>query len=170
MQALLYHLFSLFSFGATPTFVSAPEVHLMSDSIPLPIAKTWQDSGYYFQLNTVDWIARRVDPDETRALVTFRSADAGGSTAFSGRGVLRPGAAAGAGNAFPDLKAGDRGSAILALPQDLVLCPSAEMSLGLGASEIDLPLFVDGRLSVFNDTILFQNPQIRLQVMHFEMR
>lgn len=108
--------------------------------------KTWRDSGYYFTLALVDWEVNRIRTGQngtTKMLTTISSADPSG-VQFTGTAVFR--------FATEDLNAPGPlttelyGQALVSLPQDLLMCPSTEMELGLGQVESRLPLNTYGEI------------------------
>jgi hypothetical protein len=109
--------------------------------------KTWRDSGYYFQLENVFWTARRLgvtSNGDAIILASFSSSDPS-SLIYRGEAVFR----------FPSDKwpadispaKGMTGEAIIALPQDVLYCPSPSQEIGLGQDDPNFPLFLTGQIT-----------------------
>ena len=172
-------LFIIF-IGLTLNFASGPKapqssqaMYTLNDTIPLqttealiaelqgvPVKKTWRDSGYYFQLETVLWRAQRFGTTATGDVTmstSFSSADPS-SLRYRGRAVFQFDPALWPENVDP--VRGVRGEALIAFPQDVLLCPSPAQEVGLGQNDPYFPLFLSGQITkiVFNDTLFFTIP------------
>ncbi|MTB49397.1 hypothetical protein [Lewinella sp. W8] len=138
----------------------------------LPQQKTWRDSGYYFQLELVDWINRGFRTTNTGDYLlrsTVISASSSG-TQFRARAILRIDKDDWPMDNFPSPNTVEWGSAILAFPQDLLFCPSGNEEIGLGQNELYMPLSVGGEITrVFNDTILFTSIPLNAQIRSFDV-
>jgi hypothetical protein len=144
------------------------------DFTALPIEKTWRDSGYYFQLELVDWFNRGVltaGNGDILIRTTIRSSDSSSGAQFRGRAVFRINSEDWSSGDLPSPKSVENGTAVLAFPQDVLICPSGNDEIGLGQSEQYLPLSLGGeikKLGLFNDTILFSIP-CNAQLRDFEV-
>jgi hypothetical protein len=137
----------------------------------MPILKTWRDSGYYFQLEPIDWISRgfrTANNGDFLFRATIRSASSAGIQ-FQARAILRIDKDDWPTENFIPPSAVDWGSAILALPQDLLFCPSGNEEIGLGQNELYMPLSVGGEITrAWNDTMLITSIPMNAQIRSFE--
>ncbi|PHN07109.1 hypothetical protein [Flavilitoribacter nigricans] len=115
-----------------------------------PKAKTWRDSGYYFQMEKIFWQAIRLGTTQSGdaiVLASFSSADPS-SLRFQGQAVFRfdP-------RDVPDTvtpSRGMRGEATVAFPQDVLFCPSPSQEVGLGQNDPYFPLYLTGQITGVN--------------------
>ena len=126
--------------------------------------KTWRDSGYYFQLETVFWTARRlgvVPGGDALILVSFSSGDPS-SLMYRGEAIFR----------FPlgdwpaDITPSKNmsGEAVIAFPQDVLYCPSPSQEIGLGQDDPNFPLFLTGQITGVNKEGDFQYFEMGMSV------
>ena len=123
---------------------------LIQELINDPKNKTWEDSGWYLQFETVDWIAKRLGntvKGDMLMLASFSSADPG-SLQFKGQAVFRFDPSSWPDNITPSK--GMRGEAVIAFPQDVLFCPSPTQEIGLGQHEIYYPLYLGGEITGVN--------------------
>ena len=129
--------------------------------------KTWRDSGYYFQLEKVDWLAQNTFATAGGNVLintTFSSSDPS-SLQFTGQAQFRLRATAIPDTLFAMLSDLTGGQAIIAFPQDILLCPTADQETGMGQQDPYFPLYTSGRTTamIYRDSLFF-NAQIRLSV------
>ena len=135
----------------------------------MPLLKTWEDSGYYFQLEPTDWISRgfRTTTSGDFLLRTSVVSASSAGVQFQARAIFLIDKDDWPMDNFPSPNEVEWGSAILALPQDLLFCPSSNDEIGLGQNELYMPISVGGGITrVFNDTCCLvtsipMNAQIR---------
>lgn len=135
--------------AATDTFPTPVRVDeaLIQQLINEPYEKTWRDSGYYFQLESVIWQAIRLGNSsngDLLILASFSSSDAS-SLVFRGRAVFRIDPLD-----WPDSITPSRGltgEAVIAFPQDVLLCPSPSQEIGLGQNDPYFPLYLTGEIT-----------------------
>lgn len=186
MYLILIFLSTFFSPGTTPPPPVQPPTLLQADTLPpiiteafirefttLPIQKSWRDSGYYFQLEFVDWINRgfrTTGAGDFLLRTTVQSATPSG-VQFRARTILSIKKSDWPVDNFPAPNDVDWGSAILAFPQDLLFCPSGNQEVGLGQNELYLPLSVGGEITrVWNDTIMLTTSiPLNAQVRSFDV-
>ena len=115
-----------------------------------PQAKTWRDSGYYFQFESIFWQAVRLGTAQNGdfvILATFSSADPS-SLRFEGRAVFRLNPKDLPSEITPSR--GMQGEAMLAFPQDVLFCPSPSQEVGLGQNDPYFPLYMSGEITGVN--------------------
>lgn len=127
-----------------------------------PQAKTWRDSGYYFLVESIFWQAIRLGTTKNGdgiILASFSSSDLS-SLQFQGQAVFRfdP-------MDFPQEVTPSRsmsGEALMAIPQDILFCPSPSQEVGLGQNDPFFPLYLTGELTGVRATggqvVLFSAP------------
>lgn len=112
-----------------------------------PQAKTWRDSGYYFQFENILWQAIRLGTTQNGdgiILASFSSADPS-SLQFQGQAVFRFDTKDFPQNVTPSR--GMQGEAVVAFPQDVLFCPSPSQEVGLGQNDPFFPLYLSGALT-----------------------
>lgn len=160
------------------------EATVLPDTIPLqrvdeqlireltqePQLKTWRDSGYYFQLESIVWQTVRLGSasnDDMLILASFSSADPA-SLVFRGRAVFRFPMAEWPANITP--ARGMSGEGLIAFPQDVLFCPSPNQEVGLGQNDPYFPLYTTGFLtSVFLSPGTEQDLEIEVVVQLRDM-
>lgn len=165
----MFKFIILFTFGSLLLhFTVQPEIlpsssevlTVRQDTVPLRVdealiqeligdlqEKTWRDSGYYFRLEAVNWIATRLGTTQNGdviMLTSFSSADPS-SLSFLGQAVLRFNPENFPGDITPSK--GMRGEALLAFPEDVLLCPSPSQEVGLGQNDPYFPLYLTGEIT-----------------------
>ena len=138
----------------------------------MPILKSWEDSGWYFQLEPIDWISRGFRTTSSGDFLlrsTVVSASSGGIQ-FRARAIFRIDKEDWPMENFPSPNTVEWGSGILGFPQDLLFCPSGNDEIGLGQNELYMPLSVGGEITrVFNDTMLVTSIPLNAQIRDFEV-
>jgi hypothetical protein len=112
-----------------------------------PQAKTWRDSGYYFQFENIFWQAVRFGTTQNGDIImltTFSSADPA-SLQFQGRAVFRFSPKDIPSDITPSR--GMQGTAMIAFPQDVLYCPSPSQEVGLGQNDPYFPLYLSGEMT-----------------------
>lgn len=123
---------------------------LIRELTQMPNAKTWRDSGYYFQFESIRWYAVRLGTTASGQVVmlaSFTSADPA-SLHFQGRAIFRFDPQDIPADVSPSR--GMTGTAVVAFPQDVLLCPSPSQEVGLGQNDLYFPLYLTGELSGVN--------------------
>jgi len=134
------------------TVPSANEA-LLQELLSTAKNKTWRDSGYYFQLETVFWTATRIGTTSNGdgiILANFSSADPS-SLRYRGQAVFRFDPNSWPENIMPSR--GMQGEALIAFPQDVLLCPSPSQEAGLGQNDPYFPLYLSGQITGVNGNV-----------------
>lgn len=130
-------------------------------------SKSWRDSGYYFQLEKVDWLTKDIVTTAGGNLLiktTFTSSDPS-SLQFNGQAQFRMRAQDIPDNLPPLLDSLTGGQATIAFPQDIILCPTPAQETGMGQQDPYFPLYLSGRTTgvIYRDSLFFST-QIRMSV------
>jgi hypothetical protein len=130
-------------------------------------AKTWRDSGYYFQLEKVDWLAQNIITTAGGNVLinaVFSSSDPS-SLQFNGQGQFRFRGSDLPDNLPPLLDSLTGGQATIAFPQDILLCPTVDQETAIGQQDPYFPLYLAGRTTgvIYRDSLFFST-QIRMSV------
>lgn len=171
---IIFFALVLFSLSFVPrpeiSYIESPGVELFSDTIPrtsveqlieewtrMPEEKTWRDSGYYFQLEPVFWRAQRLGTTaggEVTITALFSSADPS-SLRYRGRAIFQFDPALWPEDVTP--ARGVRGEALIAFPQDVLLCPSPEQEAGLGQNDPYFPLYTTGQIKKVEGSVIYRD-------------
>ncbi len=132
-------------------------------------ARTWRDSGYYFQIEFVDFRIQKlgITPGGGGKMsVVFRSTDPSGQQ-YRGNAIftLNP-------NSIPsDLtpSVGTLGKASMTIAQDVLICPSPEQEVGLGQNDPFFPLYYSGFILQLNGKMLETSVPIAVELRDMEI-
>lgn len=132
-------------------------------------ARTWRDSGYYFQIEFVDFRIQKlgVTPGgDGKISVGFRSTDPSGQQ-YRGTAIFTLNL-----NSIPsDLTpgVGTLGKASMTIAQDVLICPSPEQEVGLGQNDPFFPLYYSGFILHLNGKMLETSIPIAVELRDMEI-
>lgn len=132
-------------------------------------ARTWRDSGYYFQIEFVDFRIQKLgitSGGDGKISVGFRSTDPSGQQ-YRGSAIFTINA-----NAIPaDLtpNVGMLGKASMTIAQDVLLCPSPEQEVGLGQNDPFFPLYYSGFILQLDGKMLETSIPIAVELRDMEI-
>lgn len=158
--------------GTVDTVPFRVDESLIQELTQRPQAKTWRDSGYYFQFENIFWRAIRLGTTQNGdaiILASFSSADPS-SLRFQGQAVFRFSPQDIPSGITPSR--GMTGEAIIAFPQDVLYCPSPSQEVGLGQNDPYFPLYLSGEITGVNvagGDFLFLETPMSVQLRDMEV-
>lgn len=132
-------------------------------------ARTWRDSGYYFQIEFVDFRIQKLSLTPGgggKMNVVFRSTDPSGQQ-YRGSAIFTLNS-----NSIPsDLtpSVGTLGKTSMTIAQDVLICPSPEQEVGLGQNDPFFPLYYSGFILQLDGKMLETSVPIAVELRDMEI-
>lgn len=132
-------------------------------------ARTWEDSGYYFQIELIDLRVQKrgvTSGGNGKIRVGFRSSDPTGQQ-YRGTAIITFSP-----NQLPPnigLEVGSKAKASIIIGQSLLTCPSPEEEAGLGQNDPLFPLYYSGFLLEVQGTPIANPTPLSIELIDLEI-
>ncbi len=132
-------------------------------------ARTWEDSGYYFQIELINLRVQKMgvtSGGDGKIKVGFRSSDPVGQQ-YRGTAIITYSPSQLPPNI--DLEVGTKGKASMIIGQSILECPSPEAEAGLGQNDPLFPLYYSGFLLEIEGNPLANPTPLSIELRNMEI-